>query len=295
MNAFAQELIDDTELELNYGPSYEVMLPLEENGTYTLVAVAYNQAGTAVGTSVFTFDFESVQKESLWKKLGVGGFSDDITTTMFKDAAIDTYEVAIEQHKETPGLYRIVDPFKDLYAINGIDPTGVPGYIYFNIEHPQACYILESPMGFSCKAYTGSDEELILIDQAEGMEPAEMIQMGCNGVLEDGVVTFPASFMSNGTEYPTLMFSYASLWEQGRGYRANKDGGTEIYMPDEYAAVAAKKAPAHKAKNLTLRTMTKAERGFLSVAKRKAAKKAKREAELKEFHNQILSNPKSIR
>ncbi|MBD5183095.1 MAG: hypothetical protein HDS99_04810 [Bacteroidales bacterium] len=291
VNTVGEALVANTDLELIYDVSKEVMIPCTEEGTYTIVAAMYDQTGNSVGFTSYQFKFESVMKESAWTSVGLAYMTDDIMTGMFQNYGGDTYEVECEQYKEDPNIYRLVDPLEQWYENKYIIPTGTPGYIIFDVTVPNAVYIFDSPLGFSVPDIFESDEEVYMIDQAYGLEPQEMIQLGVNGVLEDGVITFPAVFKSNGKEYSTLLLSTESFWAQGMGMRTNTNGAFEIYMPEStLAAPAAKKAKAdHSAiKSATPKRVTVADRGFISVAKRKAAKAQQQADALKAFHKNNL-------
>ena len=291
VNTVGEALVANTDLELIYDVSKEVMIPCTEEGTYTVVAAMYDQTGNSVGFTSYQFKFESVMKESAWTSVGLAYMTDDIMTTFFENYGGDTYEVECEQYKEDPNIYRLVDPFESWYVNQYFVPTGAPGYIIFDVTVPNAVYIFDSPLGFSMPEVLGNDEELYLVDQAYGREPQEMIQYGMNGVLEDGVITFPAKFKANGKEYSTLLLTTESLWADGRGAVTNENGAFEIYMPEStLAAPAAKKAKAdHSAiKSATPKHVTAAKRGFISVAKRKAAKTQQQADALKAFHKNNL-------
>lgn len=287
-----QSLAANTELDLIYDMTKQVMIPCSEDGTYTIVAVLYDQKGTVVGYDSFAFNFESVMKETMWTKVGLAYFNDDIMTSFFESYSGDTFEVECEQHKEYPGIFRLVDPLIDWTENKDIVSTGTPGYIIFDTTDPEAVYIMDSPLGFSVPVMTKTDEEFYLIDQANGMDSEQMIEWGCNGTNVDGVITFPATFISpnNGKEYYTMLLSTESLWAEGMGLPTNENGALEIYLPDSVVGdfVKHKTRDQHKndIRNAKVKTSTRAARGFLSPAKRKAQKAEKEAAQLKEFNQQ---------
>ena len=291
------ELAANTELDLTYDVTKEVMFPLTDEGTYTVVAVMYDAKGNNVGVTSFQFQFESVMKETTWVDAGMAYFSDDIMTTFFTDYPGDTYEVACERYKEDPNIYRLVDPLVDWQQNSAFPGTGTTGYIYFDVTNPEAVVIIDSPLGLTCPQVFQSNEEMFLIDQAYGASEDIIDQYKMGGVMdEDGLITFPATFLYKGEDNPLMMLTTESLWAQSRGIPTNNNGYLEIYMPDSYFAQSeAVKAKANQAKtdkaSLKVKKITAAERGFLSAAKRKAAKAEKLAKNLKEFkENRKLAN-----
>lgn len=283
-----EELAANTDLELTYDISKDVMFPVAEDGTYTIVAVMYDQKGISVGTTSFQFDFESVMKESKWTDMGMAYFTDDIMTSFFAAYGGDSYEVACEQYKEDPNIYRLVDPLVDWLENSNFDSPGTPGYIYFDITDPEAVVIMDSPLGLTCKAAFGTDEEIYLIDQAYGADYDVIKQLNAGGTLEDGVITFPSTFITGGKEYSLMLLTTMSLWEDGMAMATGENGMIEIVMPDSYfeqaEAVKAKHSKPHTSKaNLQPKKVSLAQRGFISASKRKAAKAERLAADLKQF------------
>jgi len=188
------EQIRDTEYLITYTPDDE------EGGDYTIVAVGYDEKSVKVFDTAYTFTFTTVKAESKWKKLGEAVYTDGFFYGVFnEDIGGETWNVKVEQHKERPGLYRIVNPYKSGDGGDGwpiADPSiDIPGnhYITINAENPDGVYIEESELGIRLNVQDGpvkvnSEANLYL---QQGYEIEEIIEAGFCGTFQDGVIMFP--------------------------------------------------------------------------------------------------------
>lgn len=95
--------------------SGDVRVPCNYSGTCTMIAVAYDYEGTLQNYATTTFDFALTPGE--WKGIGTGLYTDYAFAPMFlgdqngNPAPAPTYEVQIQENVNTPGVYRVINPY----------------------------------------------------------------------------------------------------------------------------------------------------------------------------------------
>lgn len=155
-----------------------------------------------------------------WRSLGMGKYRDDYITKIY---IVDCYEfdVEIQESKKTPGLYRIVSPYKS-YPTN---PTEMESdtYMIINATDPEHVFISEH--------YTGMDwgmGEFVIYsiagDYYENIYGSleEAIKEGLCGTLKDGIITFPRK---------TLLIREGRE-NLGSYQLANSSGKFRVVLPD---------------------------------------------------------------
>ena len=160
--------------------------------------------------------------DEAWQSLGLAVYCEDIVTTFFATSNV-VYEVMIEESKENPGVYRLVNPYGAAYPYNGAGDFDASEnhYIEIDARNPEAVSIKQ--------CYTGMDwgyGEFIVWSMADyylsnGKSAEEVAEAGYFGKLEEGVITFPAgSLIVAMTDY-----------NNGGLYAANKDGKFSVVLP----------------------------------------------------------------
>lgn len=154
--------------------------------TYTYSALTQDQAysctltiGDTENTSPYgmtSYEF-SLIAPSPWTSLGEGTLTDDVITAAF-DIENQVFTVEIQESDNTPGMYRIVDPYIDnLYSLRASESgssSNYSCYLVIDCTNPDAVTIAKQNMGI-----LGTD----LGDfQMESTSP---------GTLVNGVITFP--------------------------------------------------------------------------------------------------------
>ena len=154
--------------------------------TYTYSALTQDQAysctltiGDTENTSPYgmtSYEF-SLIAPSPWTSLGEGTLTDDVITAAF-DVENQVFTVEIQESDNTPGMYRIVDPYIDnrytLRASESGSSSNYSCYLVIDCTNPDAVTIAKQNMGI-----LGTD----LGDfQMESTSP---------GTLVNGVITFP--------------------------------------------------------------------------------------------------------
>jgi hypothetical protein len=203
------------------------------------MAVSFDETGTPRMYSWISFDNYSTNQDSPWESLGMATYREDIVTTFFNAENI-VYEVEIERNVETPGLYRLVNPYGAAYPYNdeGEYDTSENHYMVIDAQDPEAVTIQQT--------YTGMNwgyGEFIVWSLADyylnqGVTAEEIAAEGYFGKLENGVITFPTR---------TLLIAMTE-YEDGDLYYANTNGLFAVALPGysipEYNAPAA--APAQR-------------------------------------------------
>ena len=154
--------------------------------TYTYSALTQDQAysctltiGDTENTSPYgmtSYEF-SLIAPAPWTSLGEGTLTDDVITAAF-DIENQVFTVEIQESDNTPGMYRIVDPYIDnrysLRASESGSSSNYSCYLVIDCTNPDAVTIAKQNMGI-----LGTD----LGDfQMESTSP---------GTLVNGVITFP--------------------------------------------------------------------------------------------------------
>lgn len=130
-----------------------------------------------------------------------------------------TYEVEIHENVGIPGLYRLVDPYGEVFPEH--DPEGwTPGiyYMQINASDPEGVYIPKQATGLNWgngifSVY--SQACYSFLDKGKTLEEAKA--KGVCGTLKDGVITFPKNML------------IASL---GTGlYNGNINGAFKLVLP----------------------------------------------------------------
>lgn len=161
-----------------------------------------------------------------WVSLGIGKFTEDAVCDVEED--IITVDVEIQENKDVPGFYRLVDPYKAVasnYDEQEYQHDGHPHYLYLNASKPNQVILeashtgvyntrLKSEAYISSKAYEMKLEGKLLPDYADYL-----------GKLEDGVITFP-------TKSLLLRFpEYTKTVSEEVVYEVNIFGSFKVELP----------------------------------------------------------------
>lgn len=150
-----------------------------------------------------------------WKSIGTGLFRENFIHAIYAYSEYPEVEVEIEESEQTPGRYRIVNPYK-----NYPDFIGSPGcyegdyYITIDASDPVHCYIETSRTGYQW----GGQEMLIVGSIADDYyntrygdwELADK-ENRC-GKLVDGAITFPKNALLAASWNPDTVWDDDILW-----------------------------------------------------------------------------------
>ena len=217
--------IEDGSLEsTEITASGSVSLPCVEDGLHTLVVVTFDGEGEAQ-SSAYTRCLIN-PGVSTWTSLGMATYTDAYVGAAY-GGENETYEVEIQESDETPGLYRLVNPYGEAFPYNeeGDWDDSRNYYIEINATDPNGVYIPVQNTGlnwgdgnfyvYSYAAYYLDNGATLDEAKAEGL---------C-GKLENGVITFPAN---------TLLFAFFE--SSADIYSANNaDGAFRLVLPGSSA------------------------------------------------------------
>ncbi len=198
--------------------SGNVSFVCNEGGTYTLLAVTYGN-GDAQEYAYKSFTFSLTADP--WTSLGYCLYTEDFMTTFWSVDNV-TYEVEIQESSDTPGLFRLVNPYCEAYPYN--DPgdwdDSQNWYIEINCEDPDGVYIDLQDTGCDW-GYGDIYVYSMAANYLDAGYPLSVIKAaGYCGTYADGVITFPTK------QLLIYMPGYSSSI-----YYANTNGAFKVVMP----------------------------------------------------------------
>lgn len=222
LNAMVGGIIEGTVESVESEESGYHLFPLTEAGPYTVVAVSFDKAGEAMSVNYLTFEFAPAGQPSPWESMGMATYREDLMTTIANVENL-VYEVEIQVNTETPGLYRLVNPYGAAYPYNeeGDYDASKNYYMEIDASNPE-----QVTVGLS---YTGLDwgkGELAIWSlagyyMANGKTAEEVAAAGYFGKLENGVITFPVK---------SLLISMPDIQDGALMY-ANTNGKFAVALP----------------------------------------------------------------
>ena len=182
---------------------------------------------------------------SPWESIGIGLYTDDMVYPLYtEDGSSATYEVEIEENKDYPGLYRLVDPYGPNFPYYAYAKSYTSAAIEVDATDPEAVYIFEQTTGLDL----GDGEISILSEGGNyyayyGPDYYDALKTnGYFGKLENGVITFPSFNKKNDAgEVQYTYQGWASLAGTG-DYRMGRNGEWKIVLPEAVTASARAKA-----------------------------------------------------
>ena len=245
LDAAIESVKANDDLEAVTAATTNLAFALEENGKYTVVGVGRDSNGEQVCKANYTFTFNSVQGAPVeqWNSLGYCEYTDGFINAMYRVPTL-TNDVEIQESVETPGLYRLVDPYKDWAAQVGADYLEGKHYIIFDASIPDKVIIYPTTIGIEIDPSYG---EIGVLSAAYLLLSNEKDATGYFGTLQDGVITFPAgSLLVCEINAPDDLY-YANIDPNNptSGTSFDPSWGKGPFMIDmgDLAAAPAKKAP----------------------------------------------------
>lgn len=206
----------DENLEAVTASNTNLAFNLTEDGTYTVVGIGRDASGEDVCTAAYSFDFNTVRGAEKWTSLGYCEYTDGFINCIYGTPTL-TWDVEIQESNETPGLYRLVDPYKDWAAkYSNVEYLAGKYYLNINVQNPEQVYITTSKLGVVIDPSYG---QAIVSSTANGLlengiSPDVIAANNCFGKLEDGIITFPTG---------RLLFIEENEYDGEGYYYANTD------------------------------------------------------------------------
>ena len=222
IEAMVDSIVDGTIEAEEYEESGYHLFPLKKAGDYTIVAVSFDKAGEAMSANYLTFEFAPAGQSSPWESMGMATYREDIVAGLF---GLDNhvYEVEIEKNVETPGLYRLVNPYGAAFPENeeGYYDASKNYYVVIDAQDPTAVTILNTNVGMDWGYGEFSVWSLADYNLTKGATKEQVAAAGMFGTLENGVITFPTK---------TLLVSMAD-YQNGAIMYANTNGKFAVALP----------------------------------------------------------------
>ena len=222
LNEVVGAIVADTIESTEVAESGYQLFPLTEAGEYTIVAVAFDKTGVAQSANYLTFEFAPAGQASPWESLGMATYREDFVAGLFGIENV-VYEVEIQANTETPGLYRLVNPYGAAYPYNeeGDYDASKNYYVVIDAQDPTAVSIQNTSVGMNWGYGEFSVWSLADYNLANGATKEQVAEAGMFGTLENGVITFPVK---------TLLVSMAE-YQNGAIMYANTNGKFAVALP----------------------------------------------------------------
>ena len=240
--------LEASEVDMSNLEFVQVPIPEDLTGKLQVILVVVDADGKTQTISSANFEYYGKGDANPWESLGIGLYTDNFIGPLFTRAGepIGPYEVEVQQNKNEPGLYRLVDPYAngtfvlteedDPYTsstleIDATDPEGV-------IIYPQFIGIDYSYGNISIASAGGG--------YAANNDLATLKEKGYLGTLSEGVITLPNKTYTYTTDdgeeaeetYQGFVFMGSS------SYHVGVADGFQLVLPSAVTSEARKRAQA---------------------------------------------------
>lgn len=193
--AISAILTSDQRLESRKGTVLKIDGEFGPNEVYYVIGVSFDAAGNMRESDmhmVYTPDLSGT-----WFTMPAKArFTDYIVSNIYTDIDLGTYEVDVQESSETPGRYRLVNPYAAApynmweYGLHGNHDH----YLYLDASDPECVILEESPIGM----ILNPDGDMRVtsdayICYAQGLPKDAIAHSGLAGRMVDGVITFPST------------------------------------------------------------------------------------------------------
>lgn len=233
------------ELEATPVEAGHIYVPIAEGQTGKLQVVVVVLDDDKAIQGVYSSPFEYYGGgANPWVSLGKGLYTEDFVASLFGLDPV-TYEVEIEENTETPGVYRMIYPYGEIYPYNeegDWDASSVYN-IEINAEDPEGVYIPVQDIGIDW----GYGAMAIMSWGARYVADNSMDELkaeGYMGTLKDGVITLPV-FERQTSDGATALYQ-GLVYMGSDGYYAGANGAFKLVLPEAVSASARAKAKSMK-------------------------------------------------
>ncbi len=166
-------------------------------GVHSLIACAFNAEGELVESAI-AICYGREDDSTNWTPLGKCEYSEAFLRYTYSDMECDSYQVEIEESTQRPGVYRLVDPYGDIYPNYGffkengyLANHGGHHYLIVDASNPTRVMIEASPIGIDAGDGEAQLFSVSWYEVQNGMDPDDEEIVLDYGNLTDGKITFP--------------------------------------------------------------------------------------------------------
>ena len=207
-----------------------------EAGTYTVVAVGFNDAGEQACVSTLVLNYvpagsaapgaPDVDEDPDWTTLGYCTYTDDFLPALTSEIGPETFEVKIQisNNEETGADFRLVNTYgPDGWGLPFVDPSQNYFMNIVVVDEANHVVLMTDDQGVQpFQGYGNMYTSSMAIQQiAGGANLADVIASGICGTFEDGFIHFPEN---------QLMIGLEKADGSVGGWKANTTGAFEIDM-----------------------------------------------------------------
>ena len=233
-------------------------IAIEEGMTGELqVVVASVVEGAAMDVAAYKFEYYGGGANP-WNSLGMGLWTDGIVPSLYNITA-ETYEVEILESNETPGLYRLVQPYGEAWPYASANQGTPASYLEIDATDSEGVLVMPQMLGVNVE---GGDTELGFASMGAYYYNAgqatleELKEMGYLGKVIDGVIKLPT--FANGEEGTDSYIEYQGVVYYGsKAYYGCE--GFKVVLPEAVASQEAN-APAKVAASKFARSIQRIDR-----------------------------------
>ena len=196
-----------------------------ETGDYSVVALGYVKGELKSQASVSFFYRSSTSDydpNKGWKSLGYVDYTDGyVCANVFLNNPIVSYSLEWQESEETPGLYRLVNPYGEPYPFNeeGEYNAYLDSYLYVDATNRNHISILESPQTLDWGSYGKLDycwsmAQYFLENGSGGQPVTEEIleEAGYYAHWEDDLIYFNGAMLVDTPQGKGLSSTLCAYW-----------------------------------------------------------------------------------
>lgn len=148
----------------------------------------------ALIATLFAMSGTEAKATETWEPMGTGWLRDDILTSIYVTSTYYEFQVEVEQCKEVPGRYRLVNAYANCPSVGGDPfPADATNYLVIDASDPQHVYVEQGGTSYYC----GWGQQLCLWSIADDYynnlygDWTQADEEGVCGKMVDGIITFP--------------------------------------------------------------------------------------------------------
>ncbi len=216
------EIAKGSDVEMDY-----VVPDLTQDFYFSLITanLRYNPASATYYSATCKADYAYWLENKDWKDIGMATYREDMVTRFWGVENVK-YEVPIQKHRQTEGLYRLINPYGAYYPYNenGDYDANANSYWVIHAEDPEYVWVEThvSTMDWGYGVISFGSLVNYQIENGASVEGLKETKPELFGKLDEGVITFPTA--------NSLIISMAN-YQNGSWYYSNVSGLFAIALP----------------------------------------------------------------